>query len=576
MRKILFLHNNNLPEGILQLSDEQVDGLSFDQIPLTRPSVSTDPSDTFLSVRLREEIKGKYDLIILPYSLNEDNVMIYDGIVCGCHIRLDESLQNARTPILFLGPDSPLEVMRQDPLGSFLSSPGVFCSRVNDREGVIRLALEKRALLADLDDQTYEKAVRHLVVPTPDNFGDDKHSVTNLWSLVRWHDMISWDDDDIPALSKEAEEFRDSLYFKWSEALLGLQHGERRQEWTKGQKKKNPVFPRIPDIKGKKVLHIDDQGTDGWYDMLAAVFRKSDAEYLPFKDFCQTDSKETLLTKINQFIDSEPEADCYIIDLRLHEDDNKEDDTDKLSGHDVAEYIDKSNHGNQIVLFTASDKVWNLKKSAQYITDYALKEDPSRFLSRDESSDLFGQFKASIRTACNQGYLKEYSRVSAGYPTLRDFTQLLRMNLGKRQQVFLKPAALSLIVFIESFIKEHYGFKKIDKPWIIYCKDDGKVLCDVRKILVRKENDRICEICEDSGSLHPGLEPLRESDLGLIIAVLHWQYSIPGDVLLKVIELKEIRNTSIAHGGNDVDITIEFLKQIFDSVVKYMISQLSS
>lgn len=572
MRRILILHNNNIPKSILNLCHEDMEGMSFHQIPISYPKGSIDSFDCFISRTLSREIDDKYDVIILPYSLNRDNVLTYDGIACGCFLRFDETFKNTRTPLLFLGPDQPMEIMKRDPVGGFLSCPGVVCSSTNTSEGLISFIGHNRTLGGDLDDVCYARTITHFSVPVPDNFGDSKHAVTNLWSLIRWHDMINWDSDNVPALSSDATEFRDSMYFKWSEAVLSTKNGTQREEWSERRKKKNPISPGIVSIQEKNILHIDDEGDKGWYSMFSAIFKKSKANYYPFTDFRQSEEKADLIQRLKAFIESVQDVDCYIIDLRLHEEDMKEKDFNLLTGHEIAKYIYSKNPGNQVILFSASEKIWNLKKSGHYITDYALKENPSRFFSREESYQLYAEFTRSVMTACRQSYLKQYSDMSKNYPTLRDFTLLLKMDLGMEQQVYIKPAALNLIVFIESFIKEHFEFKITDRPWIIFNKDTGEDLCDIRTILIKRD-DIITDIKEQPSGLHPGWEELRSNDFGIIVAVLFKHYKIRKDMLLKVIALKDVRNTSIAHGGKDIDMKVSDLRNIFDNVVTTLIGQ---
>lgn len=389
--------------------------------------------------------------------------------------------------------------------------------------------------------------------------------------------------DDVPELSQKTLEFKNSLYFKWSEALLRVRYGEARQEWTKNKKKKHPIPPSITNIESKTILHIDDEGPKGWYSFFECVFRRSKAKYIPFSDFRQNEKKDEFIQRVKDFIDSCKDIDCYIIDLRLHESDVSEKDFSKLSGHEIAKYIYDKNFGNQVILFSASDKIWNLKQSEQYISDYALKENPSRFFSRDESYALFTSFSRSIMSACKQSYLRGYAEKTTGNSLLRDFALLLKKDLGEGNQLYIRPAALNLIVFIESFIKDRFEFNPGNTSQVRKIQDNSPA-CDLGLLFCQTDSQKkFVDLHEFTRSeLHPGWDPIRSNDLGLIVSVLYQYYSITKENVLKVSELKSIRNTSLAHKAKksslahdrkETPIPLDFLRQIFEEVVLSMLKR---
>ena len=123
--KVLILHNNNLPEGIKGIENEQ--DIVFFSYAVSQASVSEEDYDTFLSRQVDELVSPKNqepfipDLIVLPYSLSETNPAELTGIRLAAHIRLDErdsALKKA--PILFLGPVLFEDALRLSPLANFL------------------------------------------------------------------------------------------------------------------------------------------------------------------------------------------------------------------------------------------------------------------------------------------------------------------------------------------------------------------------------------------------------------------------------------------------------------------------
>ena len=72
-----------------------------------------------------------------------------------------------------------------------------------------------------------------------------------------------------------------------------------------------------------------------------------------------------------------------------------------MTGLEVVRRLRAMNRANQVVIFTASDQVWNLKDvfSVMGVAGYAVKEDPEDNLSRSESYRLFCEFGDALRKA---------------------------------------------------------------------------------------------------------------------------------------------------------------------------------
>ena len=195
------------------------------------------------------------------------------------------------------------------------------------------------------------------------------------------------------------------------------------------------------------------------------MFENNGAQLICFKGFDKKLTKQLLIENIKSFI-SQNDADCYLLDLRLHEDDFGE--KKYLSGHEISKYIKEQNKGNQIVVFSASNKIWNLKEQIDKIgaTAYALKESPDLNLSRDGSTQLYKDFINAVKTACSLSYLKdlvnkqkEIKEIIPSTGQLDSVVNLLSKNAGKTDQDLLGAALLSEIVFIEDYIKNILGYK---------------------------------------------------------------------------------------------------------------------
>lgn len=581
---ILILHNNNLPLSIRTLFNRDQEDLVFRSEVINKRESDKDEYDTFLDKVLLSKMDQEYELIILPISLNELNPLEYSGLRCAAHIRLDKRFKNVRTPILFLAPEGIEEVMRLSKMGEFLLTPSVFISSCNTKESLLAWIEEKRLLIEGnrVSDIEYETFLDRFEVKPPINFADEHHSITNIWTILRWNEMLQRTDSADPFLSEDVKDFSCSLYYKWLQAQQSAREPFR-------PKKKETSF--IGTIADKKIVHIDDDVNRGLGDVLENVFRSSKANYFPYKDFDSTYTQEELETRIKAFIDKNDDADCYLVDLRLHETDNIpfdenndeaiKDVVKNFTGHRIARYIYEKNPGNQIVIFTASNKIWNYVAAEKYFSGYVIKENPEYIMTKAGSRSVFLDFANAIQRACRNSWLKSYFQRCDGRPYLEDFFEILRQddeNSAKIHDINMRSAALNLIVFIESSIKERFrmdGMRVVKVP-------NGELAGDASHVYIRSEQDpnggKATPREMTVSDLYP--TPRNEwfqatgTDIFLLCAALSQVIGISTENVNKVIELKNIRNLSIAHGHGPQKIELKFLVTIFDNVVQPLLARI--
>ena len=403
---------------------------------------SEDVSDSELnSIVINWLSNTQYDSLYIPLYLG--NVYSdYMGLRLAMHIRMTET-PNRHVPIFIYGVSTYEEVSLNECFEVF-KFPNVFLIGA-DNESLIH------SLSMKASKQDKIKEVNRILLNIPSNIGDN-HSVANRWAMYRWCDMLKWP-GDIPQIADSGLE--NSLYFKYLVARFG-EHDKFS--------KKSKYDARIEGIEGKTILYIDDEYDKGWEAILRTIIEYSEAKFLCFKGFDKKLSQLELIDRIQKYLDNN-DADCYLIDLRLHEDDFAKGKSSNLTGHQVAKYIKHLNAGNQIVVFTASNKIWNLKEEIFNIgaSGYAMKESPDLNLKRSESLDLYKEFYASIRQACKMSYLKQIVNrqnslkvVVPSVAQLDSIINLLSRDQGQNDQDLLGAALLAEMVFIEDFIKVVY------------------------------------------------------------------------------------------------------------------------
>ena len=587
---ILILHNNNLPLSIRMLFNRVQEDLVFKSEVINKRESDKDEYDTFLDKVLLSKMEQEYALIILPISLNELNPLEYSGLRCAAHIRLDKRFKNERTPILFLAPEGLEEVLRLSKMGEFLLTPSVFISGCNTKESLLAWIEDKRSRIEGhrISDIEYESFLNRFEVKPPMNFADEHHSITNIWTILRWNEMLQRTDSADPFLSEDVKDFSCSLYYKW------LQAQQSAREHFRPKKKETSFIGTIAD---KKIVHIDDDVNRGLGDVLENVFRSSKASYIPFKDFNSTYTQEELERRIKSFLDENDDADCYLVDLRLHETDNipfdeNNDEAIKevvknFTGHRIARYIYGKNPGNQIVIFTASNKIWNYVAAEKYFSGYVIKENPEYIMTKAGSRSVFLEFSNAIQKACRNSFLRVYYPLCKDVPYLDDFFEILRQDDEKdvrSHAINLRSLALNLVVFIESTIKASFsidGYKLRKEDEIVADVFSACIQCDYSSypitplrfgsydgLLPGSEGNlkwsRIVEVKGKDGKQ-------KITDIGLICAALNGFYSIGNDGIDSVIKLKNIRNQSIAHAGDQAGLDMKLIRDTFDKVVQKML-----
>lgn len=574
--KVLILHNNNLPESIIGIESEKDN--EFCSYAVSQASVSEEAYDTFLSRQVNELVSPKNqepfipDLIVLPLSLSETNPLELTGIRLAAHIRLDErDCALKKAPMLFLGPVSFEDAFRLSPLASFLLTHKVFVSNLHTADALKEWINDNKDRIRPLSEIDYSSFYDAFRVDPPSNYNDSHHSITNRWTILRWNEMFDWKDNP-PRLDSTVADFSNSLYFKWLQGCLG-----KRAHF----KPKHREIAVIPLISGK-IVFIDDEINLGWGEIMSRLIQNSKAAFIPYNDFSSTYTRDELVARIKAFIDSVPNADCYILDLRLHEEDHTKDEHHAFSGHRIAQYIYEKNHGAQIVFFTASEKIINYVASEKYFSGYVIKENPDHLYDRGQSKEVFTKFVHALQKACSKAYLREYYPLCKDISYLDDFFEILRQDDEENKKIHdinMRSAALNLIVFIESSIKKRFRMDALKVVRIL----DGKIVGNASSLYIRREQDpnggkgipREMTLSNKWPTPRDEWHQRSETDIFFLCAVLSQVIGISTENVNKVIELKNIRNLSIAHGHDGPQrIELKFLVGIFNNVVQPLFAKL--
>jgi CheY-like chemotaxis protein len=156
---------------------------------------------------------------------------------------------------------------------------------------------------------------------------------------------------------------------------------------------------------------------------------------------------------------------------------------DKFSGVSVLKKIKEQNSGNQVIVFTASNKAWNMKALFDMGADgYYIKESPEYSFSQEFSAENYNSFKEQIEICLSRGYLRDIfnskskllnkiNGLTSSYPS--DFLNELKNQLNLAYSMLYAAdikekfayAYVTLYMIIE--ITNKYFYTRIGEEWII-------------------------------------------------------------------------------------------------------------
>ncbi len=159
------------------------------------------------------------------------------------------------------------------------------------------------------------------------------------------------------------------------------------------------------DASGKRILIIDDEAEKGWESVLKKLLASAE-EIATIKEKVPNFKTMTDDAKIH-FLSP---WDLFILDLRL--DGDAEEgiyDANDFSGAQILKLIKALNRGNQVIMFTASNKAWNYKALLNAGADgYYIKESPEFMFSREFSKANMYSFKRDVERCFSRGYLRDF------------------------------------------------------------------------------------------------------------------------------------------------------------------------
>ncbi len=384
--------------------NEFVNSLSFNKIEFTTDILSDSDYHTFVTAIFKLK---DIDKLIIPVNLANGG-MSFRGLRLGMHIRLTQEIGAKRLiPILFISDQKlhSLMVLAKNNdlnLNYLLTTEG--CKLVEENEDEINDYIEDNVPKPIQPQRFKTQVLNRLKILPGDAIG--KHSLANQWGAFRLDDVAQ---TQALVNNKNLKEKQQELYFKYIRSF--------NDDYDNLLNVNSPLktySPKTIASQNKTILLIDDEANKGWSDVLSKIFVGADFQFIEdhndFKQFIN--EAETKI--LNE------EWDLILLDLRLNRMKEEKSDfvaTGKIQDYSGAELLKKikaKNRGTQVIIFTASNKAWNMKVLLDLGADgYFIKESPELGFSNDFSEKNLENFMSDVDVCFKKDYLKDvYTRKS--------------------------------------------------------------------------------------------------------------------------------------------------------------------
>ena len=210
--------------------------------------------DSNLSNAIQQDLTiVKYDGIYVPLCFGE-TLSDFMGLRFAMLIRFTNTT-NRLTPIIIYGEAEYWDMLSNECF-DILKMPGVHYIH-SDYQSI----RESVNLLKDISESEYKTGLNKIHLNVPSDIGDN-HSVSNKWAIHRWaHALNISDENDFTSVEVK---IANSLYFKYLSSINLVTK-------TVVVNDKDIVINISMCKDNPKVLLVDDQADEGWYEAFCSI-----------------------------------------------------------------------------------------------------------------------------------------------------------------------------------------------------------------------------------------------------------------------------------------------------------------
>jgi CheY-like chemotaxis protein len=537
-----------------------------------------DLSDQKLSEYIDEWLDDtKYDNIFIPLCFGSI-LSDFNGLRLATHIRCTDTI-NQLSRIYIYG-YAEIEYLLNHECFNILKTKNIQLIPFS------RSAIEKAGNLSEHEftkEFLYEEIMK-LKLDVPKDY-DDNHSINNEWAISQWTYCIP--EPIYERVENVLNKVENRLYFKYLNTLRSTQVIQSLKEEDL----------KISKANKQRVLLIDNDYKKGWQALFNYILTECNNLQMDTLeiDYRAATRQEIINSAYNKVVNPTTQSinyDVVILDFRLHPSDNDETNIDLITGTQILKRLKAFNPGIQVIIFSATNKIWNLQALQVEKADaFIIKEGHEISFNSEFTSHSISNMIEQLGLCLSKSHLKYI------YSVLSPLIEKVRMNTLKKPKHYqltipqgkitdyldyltsadfllysnphnLKYCFLQLILIIEDIIKNfyvenydgnHYIKWSMEEPVLSLDKSGFRTKLKLKPL--NRWNKFICEdyIIEDNKE-----ESMFNAQADRIPfnyrlnCVLYFKYGVDLDTASKYSKLYKLRSSSVAHIG-DSDISVAHL-----------------
>ncbi|WP_373709229.1 response regulator [Kaistella sp.] len=417
-------------------------------------------------IQLNEKIEKwfedyEYDSIFLPISFGA-TLSDFNGLRLALHIRCTDTI-NRLKPIYIYSFVDHHPLITNDYF-DILKTQNVFL--IDYTHGAFSDAVLKENTALTIGKLPHEIGKINLTIPK--NY-DSSHSIANEWAiykLIYSLPKVFYDD-----ANRVINNIENNIYFKYLQTIFPSTSFTSITESTLLINNNNHS-EQVEISEKPKILYIDNDYKKGWESIFKYIFK--DLNKLNFStlelDYRKISRDQIVERAINKVINPSSQRinyDIVLLDFRLCSADSIETDIDQVSGMQILKSLKSYNPGIQIIIFSATNKIWNLQAIQEAGADgFVIKESPEN--SKDEMFTVrsINSLMKSVEIASSRKYLKE---VWNDFKLLISLAPEFEVNIliafkllydSVHSRKYMNYAYLQLFLIVEEFISKDNIFRK--------------------------------------------------------------------------------------------------------------------
>ena len=350
--------------------------------------ISGENLDEKLDKYVKEWLGNKeYDAIVIPLCFG-NSLSDFNGLRMAVHIRCTNTV-NRLKPIFIFGIQRH-DLILSSPYYDILKTKGVVLVGYDFQS--VKETINKYIGTLNISELSVE--IGKMNIP----YHEDGHSVANKWAIYRWSMMLPMENVvDRSGIDEVVSDVSHNVYFKYLATKYPVRDSDRDGICLKV----DSITPEMSSsrldllVEDPRILYVDDEAEKGWFELFDIILGENNShlyvDYIQRDDFTGKEPDEIIKMILEKI--SVENYNIVVLDFRLHPSDFNANKIDDITGYKSLCEIKKHNPGIQVMVFSATNKVWNLQRMQEVGADgFIIKESPLNSVDRNFTRETIQSF----------------------------------------------------------------------------------------------------------------------------------------------------------------------------------------